>query len=104
MAINNRPRRNNRFLRGLAIRSQLTDCPLGAFKVIVKTCEGRGDCAAVCMVDVFETNSRGQCIVTNEELCFGCTASLAQCLDHGVEIIPKELEQGDQITIEELLA
>jgi len=104
MAINANLKKDQSFVRGLTIRSQLTDCPIGMFKVIVTTCEGRGDCAAVCMVEVFETNSRGQCVVTNEELCFGCTACLAQYLDHNVKIIPEELEQEDQLTIEELLA
>jgi NAD-dependent dihydropyrimidine dehydrogenase PreA subunit len=79
----------------------VTDCPLGSFKVIVTACSGGGDCASVCLVNVFETNEKGQCVVKNSELCFGCTACLAQCSDNGVVIIPNESDEP--IIIEELL-
>lgn len=88
-------------LKGLTVRSGMTDCPLGSFKVIVKACSGSGDCSSVCMVSVFETNTRGECVVKNSELCFGCTACLAQCSDDGVVIVPNEL--NEHITVESLL-
>ncbi len=77
-------------LRGLAIRAYLTDCPLGAFNVRVRSCSGEGECAAVCLVKVFSTNEKGQCVVVNDSLCFGCTACMAQCTENGIEITPKD--------------
>ena len=88
-------------LRGLAIRQYLTDCPLGAFSVRVRRCDGKGECASVCPVKVFTTNSRGQCVVVNDALCFGCTACMAQCLEDGIEIIPRD--PPVQMTPEDLL-
>ena len=79
----------------------MTDCPLGSFKVIIKACSGAGDCSAVCIVNVFETDERGRCVVKNSELCFGCTACLEQCSDNGVVIIPNG--EKDYLTLEELL-
>ncbi len=88
-------------LEGLTTRSDLTDCPLGAFQVEVRNCNGNGDCASVCLVKVFETGSGGRCIVANEDLCFGCMACVAQCLDHGVVISTKD--SRERLTVEELL-
>lgn len=88
-------------LQGLMIRSTVSDCPLGAFKVVVRTCRGEGDCASVCIVNVFGRDENGRCSVVNEELCFGCTACVAQCRDHGVIIV--ENSEREYIPIEELL-
>ena len=93
--------RRQSLLRGLTVRCGITDCPLGSFRVIVKACSGRGECASVCLVNVFETNERGECVVTNSELCFGCTACLAQCADHGVVLVPSN--SNETLSIEELL-
>jgi NAD-dependent dihydropyrimidine dehydrogenase PreA subunit len=89
------------FLKGLSLHSMLTDCPLGAFKVTVEACDGNRDCVATCMVKVFETDSNGRCVAVNDDLCFGCMACLAQCLDAGVKITPRE--PPEHFTIEELL-
>lgn len=83
------------------MRSELTDCPLDAFQVEVRTCSGSGDCSTACMVQVFGTDSSGRCAVVNQSLCFGCMACVAQCLDHGVTITPKDTLK--HITINELL-
>ncbi|HZW56612.1 MAG TPA: hypothetical protein VFF30_10010 [Nitrososphaerales archaeon] len=88
-------------LRGLSVRCLVTDCRLGSFKVIVKACSGSGDCASVCIVNVFELNERGECTVKNSDLCFGCTACLSQCTDNGVEVIPNE--GGEYPDLDELL-
>ena len=77
-------------LEGLAARSQLIECPLHAYTVAVSKCSGIGECAAVCPVGVFGTNSRGSCTVLNEELCFGCMACVAQCAEKGVRVEPRE--------------
>jgi NAD-dependent dihydropyrimidine dehydrogenase PreA subunit len=77
--------------KGLTRRSTLTDCPLGAFTVVVATCSGKRECVDACMANVFESNSWGQCTVVNEELCFGCMACLAQCSDGGVSVVPNDL-------------
>jgi NAD-dependent dihydropyrimidine dehydrogenase PreA subunit len=82
-------------------RSQLTDCPLGAFQVEVVKCSGSGDCSSVCLVKVFETDKKGKCVVANQELCFGCMACVAQCLDHGIVI--SETEATGCLSVEELL-
>ena len=89
-------------LQGLTVRSGMTDCPLGSFKVIVRACNGGGDCASVCLVNVFELNEVGECQVVNSELCFGCTACLAQCIEHHVVVIPND--SSEYFTVEELLA
>jgi MinD superfamily P-loop ATPase len=89
------------FLAGLAARSQLIDCPLRAYTVAVETCSGLGECAAVCMVNVFGTDSRGRCTVVNEELCFGCMACVAQCADGGVSVEPREARRYP--SVEDLL-
>lgn len=78
----------NYFLRGLAARTALIECPLGSFEVRVERCAGQGECAAVCMVNVFKTNERGECTVVNEALCFGCMACVAQCSEKGVSVVP----------------
>lgn len=83
------------------MRTEVTDCPLGSFQVIVRACSGSGDCAAVCIVHVFETDENGRCTVMNSELCFGCTACLEQCSDNGVVIIPNKA--SEHLTVEELL-
>lgn len=88
-------------LTGLSLRSMMTDCPLGAFRVTVKTCNANGDCVNACLVRVFEKGPDGRCTVVNEDLCFGCTACLAQCLDEGVMIVPREPPK--KVTPEELL-
>lgn len=78
------------FLEGLNARSQLTDCPLRAFEVMVTKCSGIGECAAVCMVGVFGTDASGRCTVVNGELCFGCMACVAQCAEGGVQVEPRD--------------
>lgn len=88
-------------LKGLGIRSTISDCPLNAFKVIVTKCSGEGECAAVCVVKVFKTGSKGECVVTNGALCMGCMACVAQCMDNGVTVIPNEPEE--YVSMEELL-
>lgn len=98
---NNGNRTSQNLLQGLTLRTGITDCPLGSFKVIVKACSGRGDCASVCLVNVFEVNQVGECEVKNSELCFGCTACLAQCAEEHVVITPNNASQ--YMTIEELL-
>lgn len=89
------------FLSGLAVRSQIIDLPLGVFSVNVTKCSGAGECAAVCMVKVFTTDSAGRCTVVNDELCFGCMACVAQCLDKGVTVEPREARRYP--TAEDLL-
>jgi NAD-dependent dihydropyrimidine dehydrogenase PreA subunit len=76
------------FLKGLAMRSELIELPLGVFRVAVARCSGKGECADACPVNVFERDERGRCTVVNEALCYGCMACLAQCQDNGVEIEP----------------
>jgi NAD-dependent dihydropyrimidine dehydrogenase PreA subunit len=88
-------------LAGLAARSSLIDCPLGAFKVEVKWCSGRGECASACLVNVFETDQYGRCVVADAELCFGCMACVAQCLDNGAIITPTKAQE--YLSVEELL-
>jgi NAD-dependent dihydropyrimidine dehydrogenase PreA subunit len=88
-------------LAGLAIRSVLIDCPLGAYRVEVRRCGGMGDCVSTCPVNVFERGRDGQCEVVNDSLCFGCMACVAQCLDRGVAVIPRKVEE--HVTLEELL-
>ncbi len=92
---------SKQLLAGLAVRSIVTDAPLGSFHVEVRSCEGRGDYSSVCMVNVFETDSQGRCAVANEELCFGCMACVAQCLDHGVTIATND--HNDYLSVDELL-
>ncbi len=82
------PRRPT-LLEGLALRAQLVDCPLYAYSVKVIRCSGAGECAAVCPVGVFGTDSGGRCTVFNEELCFGCMACVAQCAEKGVVVEPR---------------
>ncbi len=77
-------------LQGLALRSQIIECPLHAFTVRVTKCSGIGECAAVCPVGVFGTDAGGRCTVYNEELCFGCMACVAQCADKGVAVEARE--------------
>lgn len=77
-------------LKGIGARAGLTDCPLNAFKVIVTKCSGEGECAAICMVSVFQTGAKGECIVTNGALCMGCMACVAQCTENGVMVIPND--------------
>ena len=89
-------------LSGLTMHTMLTDCPLGAFKVEVISCEGENDCASVCLVKVFDTDPNGRCRVANGDLCFGCMACVAQCLSNGVSVTPSE--QKHRITPEELMA
>jgi NAD-dependent dihydropyrimidine dehydrogenase PreA subunit len=101
MRKNDGNRTRQSLLQGLTVRTGMTDCPLGSFKVIVKACSGRGDCASVCLVNVFEVNEVGECEVKNSELCFGCTACLAQCSEQHVVIMPNP--ESEYLTIEELL-
>ena len=77
-------------LKGLALRSQIIDCPLHAFAVKVSRCNGAGECAAVCPVDVFGTDALGRCMVFYEELCFGCMACVAQCAERGVTVTSRD--------------
>ncbi len=88
-------------LEGLAVRAQLVDCPLSAYSVKVQRCSGIGECAAVCPVGVFGTDSGGRCTVYNQELCFGCMACVAQCAEKGVTVEPRELRRYP--TAEDLL-
>ncbi len=88
-------------LKGLSVRSTITDCPLGAFKVIVTKCSGEGECASVCVVNVFRSGSRGECVVTNGALCFGCMACVAQCTENGVLVVQNETPED--LTLEDLL-
>jgi NAD-dependent dihydropyrimidine dehydrogenase PreA subunit len=88
-------------LSGLAARSQLIDCPLWAYQVKVTRCSGVGECAAVCMVNVFRTDPAGRCVVANEALCFGCMACVSQCAENGVSVVPREARRYP--TVEELL-
>ncbi len=88
-------------IQGLALRSQLIECPLHAYTVKVSRCNGVGECAAVCPVGVFGTDSGGRCTVYNEELCFGCMACVAQCAENGVAVKPRESRRYP--TIQDLL-
>ena len=94
------PRRPS-LVEGLALRSQLIECPLHAYSVRVTRCSGVGECAAVCPVGVFGTDSGGRCTVYQEELCFGCMACVAQCAEQGVTVEPREARRYP--TVEELL-
>jgi NAD-dependent dihydropyrimidine dehydrogenase PreA subunit len=69
--------------------------------VTVLTCGGAGECAAVCPVGVFGTDSGGRCTVYNEELCFGCMACVAQCEERGVAVEPRRARRYP--SVEELL-
>lgn len=77
-------------LKGLGLRSQIIDRPLHAYTVEVSRCSGAGECAAVCPVGVFGTDALGRCTVSNEELCFGCMACVAQCAEGGVAVAPRD--------------
>jgi MinD superfamily P-loop ATPase len=88
-------------LEGLAARSQIVECPLHSFSVRVTKCSGIGECAAVCPVGVFGTDSGGRCTVFNEELCFGCMACVAQCAERGVSVEPREARRYP--TVEDLM-
>ncbi len=77
-------------IEGLAARSQIIECPLGAFTVRVTKCSGVGECALVCPVGVFGTDSGGRCTVFHEELCFGCMACVSQCAERGVTVVSRE--------------
>jgi NAD-dependent dihydropyrimidine dehydrogenase PreA subunit len=88
-------------LEGVAARSQFVVCPFHAYTVRVASCSGLGECAAVCPVGVFGTDSGGRCEVVNEELCFGCMACVAQCADGGVKVAPRDARRYP--TVEDLL-
>lgn len=94
------PNEPSLLMKGMAARSSMTDVPLGAYRVFVTRCNGRGECADVCVVDVFTKNGRGECTVVNEVLCFGCLACVAQCSEGGVRVIPSE---KGYVTAEEAL-
>jgi NAD-dependent dihydropyrimidine dehydrogenase PreA subunit len=83
-------RQMSAFFAGLARRSQLIECPLKAYVVKVLECNGDGDCVTACMVNVFAKDSDGKCVVVNDELCFGCMACVAQCLQNGVTVEPRD--------------
>ncbi len=55
-------------LQGLAARSQIIECPLRAFQVTVTRCSGIGECAAVCMVNVFGKDTIGNGNVQRQQL------------------------------------
>jgi NAD-dependent dihydropyrimidine dehydrogenase PreA subunit len=84
-------------LKGLALRSQIIECPLHAYTVKVSKCSGEGECAAICPVGVFGTDSGGRCVVINEALCFGCMACVAQCAEQGVTVGPREARRYPSI-------
>ncbi len=88
-------------LEGLAVRSQLIECPLHAYAVSVTRCSGVGECAESCPVGVFGTDAGGRCTVVNEELCFGCMACVAQCAEGGVSVRPRD--SGRYPAVEDLL-
>lgn len=88
-------------LKGVALRSQIIKCPLHAYTVTVTRCTGSGECAAVCPAGVFGTDALGNCVVFNEELCFGCMACVAQCADNGVAVAPRDARNYP--SVEELL-
>lgn len=88
-------------IQGLALRSQLIECPLHSYTVTVSRCSGVGECAAVCPVGVFGTDTAGRCTVYNEELCFGCMACVAQCAERGVTVVPRDARRYP--SVEELL-
>jgi MinD superfamily P-loop ATPase len=94
------PRRPT-ILEGLALRAQMVECPLHAYSVRVTKCSGVGECATVCPVGVFGTDSGGRCTVFNEELCFGCMACVAQCAEKGVMVEPRGARRYP--TVEDLL-
>ncbi len=73
---------------GLAKRGQITDCPMGAFKVNITKCNGENECAKVCLVNAISTGQDGKCFVVDDELCFGCTACMAQCQENGITVSP----------------
>jgi NAD-dependent dihydropyrimidine dehydrogenase PreA subunit len=85
-----KPKDQDYYLQGLKERSSLIHCPLGSFKVNVEHCRGHGACADVCAVNVFTKNTRGKCVVANEDLCFGCMACVAQCSENGILVEPTE--------------
>ena len=93
--------KNPSVFEGLAARSQMVVCPLGAFSVRVTRCSGVGECALVCPVGVFGTDSDGRCTVFNQELCFGCMACVAQCAEKGVEVEQRSSRRYP--TVEEIL-
>lgn len=88
-------------IEGLTARSQLVSCPLHAYTVRVTRCSGVGECAGVCPVGVFGTDASGRCEVLNEELCFGCTACVAQCAENGVEVEARDARRYP--SVEDLL-
>ena len=88
-------------LNGLAQRSQIVDCPLHAYTVRVSWCSGAGECASVCPVGVFGTDALGRCVAFYEELCFGCMACVAQCVEKGVVVEPRDARKYP--SIEEVL-
>ena len=77
-------------IEGISSRTSLTDCPIDAFEVVVTRCSAEGDCVGVCPTKVFERGPDGRCTVVNDFLCFGCMACVAQCLDDGVVVRPRE--------------
>lgn len=93
--------RSPTLLEGLALRSQIIECPLHSYTVEVSKCSGVGECAAVCPVDVFGTDTGGRCTVLNEELCFGCMACVAQCAEKGVTVTPRDVRNYP--SVEDLL-
>lgn len=82
--------RSPTLFEGLALRSQIIECPLRSYSVKVSKCSGVGECAAVCPVGVFGMDSGGRCTVLNEVLCFGCMACVAQCAERGVTVTPRD--------------
>ena len=95
------PRSASQILANLAVRSTITEDPLGSYRVTVKTCSGQGECVTACVVGVFRKNEAGQCTVGCDSLCFGCMACVAQCLEGGVTVEPIALPRRP--TIDDLL-
>ena len=73
----------SQILANLAVRSTITEDPLGSYRVTVKTCSGQGECDTACVVGVFRKHAAGQCTVGCDSLCFGCMACVAVCPAEG---------------------
>jgi NAD-dependent dihydropyrimidine dehydrogenase PreA subunit len=55
-----------------------------------KMINDEGECAAIRMVEVFETGPKGECVVPNGTLCMDCVACVTQCTEKAVMVIPND--------------